>query len=132
MRTTKSITPYFEDGKFAGVRVTLGDEDFVIVPKDHWNDGKIKLPWRKATDILMSNDLITWNYPQVCLVMAYREKIDKVLEYNGGDKLDNCYWVASRCGDGSLTYCYDGNFGTLDYMTYGDACCIRPIRNLKR
>ena len=33
MRTTKVITPYFEDGAFAGVRVCIGDEDFVIAPK---------------------------------------------------------------------------------------------------
>lgn len=43
MKTTKVITPYFEDGVFAGVRVTLGDEDFVIAPKDFRN-GK-EMPW---------------------------------------------------------------------------------------
>ena len=35
MRTTKLITPCFEDGEFAGVRVCLGDEDFVIAPRDY-------------------------------------------------------------------------------------------------
>ena len=29
------ISPYFEEGVFAGVRVTLVDEDFVIAPKDY-------------------------------------------------------------------------------------------------
>ena len=29
METSKVITPYFENGVFDGVRVTLGDEDFV-------------------------------------------------------------------------------------------------------
>lgn len=33
------IAPYFEDGVFAGVRVTLEGEDFVIAPKDY-NNGK--------------------------------------------------------------------------------------------
>ena len=32
METTKIISPYFENGIFAGVRVCVGDEDFVIAP----------------------------------------------------------------------------------------------------
>ena len=42
----KIISPYFEDGVFAGVRVTLGGEDFVIAPKDY-NDGK-EMTWHYA------------------------------------------------------------------------------------
>ena len=33
------ISPYFENGTFAGVRVILWGEDFVIAPKDY-NEGK--------------------------------------------------------------------------------------------
>ena len=35
MKENKIISPYFEDGVFAGVRVCVGDEDFVIAPKDY-------------------------------------------------------------------------------------------------
>lgn len=35
MAKNEIISPYFENGAFAGVRVTLGDEDFVIAPKDY-------------------------------------------------------------------------------------------------
>ena len=31
MEINEIISPYFEDGVFTGVRVTVGDEDFVIV-----------------------------------------------------------------------------------------------------
>ena len=37
MAKNEIISPYFENGVFAGVRVTLGDEDFVIAPKDYQN-----------------------------------------------------------------------------------------------
>ena len=90
MRTTKLITPCFEDGEFAGVRVTLGDEDFVIAPRDY-KYGKA-MAWTNAMDALKNDGLSTFNYRQICLTMAYRKEIDKMLEDNGGDKLNKC-WI---------------------------------------
>ena len=37
METNGIVSPYFENGVFAGARVTIGDEDFVIAPKDYKN-----------------------------------------------------------------------------------------------
>ena len=37
------IAPYFEKGVFAGVRVTLGNEDFVIAPKNYQNGKEMTL-----------------------------------------------------------------------------------------
>ena len=91
MKTTKIISPYFENGVFAGVRVTHGDEDFVIAPKDY-RDGK-EMSWQAAMDALKADNLSTWNYRQICLTMAYRKEVDKVLVDNGGDSLDNWYWT---------------------------------------
>lgn len=127
MKKNEAITPYFEDGEFAGVRVTIRNEDFVIAPKDYTNGKKMTL--RNAKDAIKTENLDTWNYRQVCLTMAYREEIDRVLEDNGGHKLNKFYWVNDMYG--SLTYCYDGDFGTLDYMSYDDTYYIRPIKNLK-
>ena len=55
METTKVITPYFENGVFAGVRVTSEDEDFVIARKDY-QDGK-EMSWRAAMDTLKAEKL---------------------------------------------------------------------------
>ena len=104
MRTKKLITPYFEDGEFAGARVTLGDEDFVIAPKD---------------------------YKQVCLIMAYRDDIDNVLKNNGGDSLDDWYWISDEYSERSSFRDYGFN-GSLEIINkINDACSIRPIKNLK-
>ena len=131
METTKVITPYFENGVFAGVRVTLGDEDFVIAAKDFRN-GK-EMCWQSAMDALKAKGLDTWNYRQNCLTMAYREDIDKVLEDNGGDNLENCYWTSTECIESSHhIFCYDGHFGVLDFMPNNDTYCIRAIKNLKK
>ena len=35
MATDEIVSPYVEDGKFAGVRVCVGGEDFVIARKDY-------------------------------------------------------------------------------------------------
>ena len=131
MAKNEIISPYFENGVFAGVRVTLGDEDFVIAPKDYQN-GK-EIPWQEAMTALKVDNLDTWNYRQICLTMAYREDIDKVLEENGGDELENCYWTSTECIENSHhIFCYDGHFGVLDFMQYQDTYCIRTIKNLKK
>ena len=128
METTKIISPYFEDGEFAGVRVTLGDEDFVIAPRDY-KYGKA-MTWPNAMDALKADGLSTFNYRQICLTMAYRKEIDKVLEDNGGDSLDNLYWI---CAEFSAYYSFlyigcDGILGNDDKRyTYS----VRPIKNLK-
>ena len=86
METNGIVSPYFENGVFAGARVTIGDEDFVIAPKDY-KSGK-EMPWQEAMDNLKADNLATWNYRQICLTMAYRKEVDKVLVDNGGDSLD--------------------------------------------
>ena len=129
METTKVITPCFEDGEFAGVRVTLGDEDFVIAPKDFRN-GK-EMDWQSAMDALKAKGLDTWNYRQICLTMAYRKEVDRVLKDNGGDSLDNWYWTcAEYSADGSFVY--NGNYGGLYYYDKSTACSVRPIKNLSQ
>lgn len=129
METTKVITPYFENGVFAGVRVTLGDEDFVIAPKDFQN-GK-EMTWQEAMDALKANDLDTWNYRQICHTMAYRKEINEVLEENGGDSLDNWYWTCAGYSAGGSFYYY-GNFGWLYGNIKDVTCSVRAIKNLKK
>ena len=128
MKTKKIISPYFEDREFSGVRVTSIDEDFVIAPKDY-QDGK-EMSWRTAMDALKAENLTTWNYRQICLTMAYRKEVDKVLVDNGGDSLDNWYWT---CAEYSAYYSffYGGCNGTLDINRKRNTCSIRPIKNLK-
>ena len=128
METTKVITPYFEDGEFAGVRVSFGDEDFVIAAKDY-RGGK-SMPWKEAMDALKAEGLATWNYRQICLTMAYRKKVDKVLMDNGGDSLNNWYWT---CAEDSayISFYYYGGYGILDLDVKYHTCSVRPIKNLK-
>ena len=122
-------SPYFENGVFAGVRVTLGDEDFVIAPKDFKN-GK-KMTWQKAMNALKAEGLATWNYRQICLTMAYRKEVDKVLVDNGGDSLDNWYWTCAEYSAG-VSFFYVGNDGLLDYGGKGGACSVRPVLALAK
>ena len=130
METNKIISPYFEDGTFAGVRVCIGDEDFVIAPNDYQN-GKW-MTWYDAMNTLKYNNLDTWNYRQTCLTMAYRKEIDKVLEDNGGDNLDNWYWTRAVNSERSA-FSYYGFNGSLEIINKNNnACSIRPIKNLKQ
>ena len=129
MAKNEIISPYFENGVFAGVRVTIGDEDFVIAPKDYQN-GK-EMNWQEAMTALKTDGLDTWNYRQICLTMAYREDIDKVLEANGGDVLDNWYWT---CAEYSAyhSFTYYGTGGKLDNNGKKRAYSVRAIKNLKK
>ena len=129
MAKNEIISPYFENGVFAGVRVTLGDEDFVIAPKD-FRDGK-EMDWQSAMDALKDDNLDTWNYRQIYLTTAYREEINKVLEDNGGDNLENCYWTCIECS-ASYSFYYNGYAGILYYNNKYYAYSVRPIKNLKK
>ena len=129
MAKNEIISPYIAKGVFAGVRVTLGDEDFVIAPKDFRN-GK-EMPWKEAMDALKADNLTTWNYRQICLTMAYRKEVDKVLVDNGGDGLDNWYWTCAEYSAG-YSFAYVGCCGGLDGNYKNDTCSIRPIKNLKK
>ena len=128
MKTTKIISPYFENRVFAGVRVVLGDEDFVIAPKDYQN-GK-EMTWPDAMDALKADNLSTWNYRQICLTMAHRKEVDKVLVDNGGDGLDNWYWLRDEYS-AYYSFFYGSCNGTLDINRKRNTCSIRPIKNLK-
>ena len=130
MAKNEVISPYFDNGVFAGVRVTLGDEDFVIAPKDYQN-GK-KMTWPEAMNALKADNLDTWNYRQICLTMAYRKEVDKVLVDNGGDSLDNWSWT---CAEYSAygSFVYVGGHGVLDNCyKYHASSSVRAIKNLKK
>lgn len=128
MRTTKVITTYFEDGEFAGVRVCIGDEDFIIAPKDY-REGE-QMTWPEAMDALKADNLSIWDYRQICLTMAYRKEVDKVLKDNGGDGLDNWYWTCAECMAYN-SFIYNGGNSCLYIYSKNCTCSVRPIKNLK-
>ena len=129
MAKNEIISPYFENGVFAGVRVTFGDEDFVIAPKDYQNGNE--MPWQEAMTALKTDGLDTWNYRQICLTMAYCDEIDEVLEENGGDSLDNWYWLRDEYS-AYYSFFYGGCNGTLDINRKRNTCSVRPVKNLKK
>lgn len=129
MKHNKIISPCLEKGEFAGVRVTIGDEDFVIAPKDYQN--RKWMTWTEMMDALKVDGLNTWDYRQICLTMAYRKEIDKVLKDNGGDSLDNWYWTCTENSVGSA-FSYYGYNGSLEIISKLDVCSVRPIKNLKK
>ena len=129
MATNEIISPYFENGVFAGVRVTLGDEDFVIAPKDYQN-GKW-MDWYSAMDALKANNLDTFNYRQICLTMAYCDEIGEMLEKNGGDSLENVYWTSAEYLD-NYSYVYNRYDGRLDDNRKRNTFSVRAIKNLKK
>ena len=128
METNKIISPYFENGVFAGVRVCVADEDFVIAPKDY-NNGK-EMDWYYAMAVLKTNGLDTWNYRQIYLTIAYRNEIDKVLEDNGGDDLDNWYWTREENAPFHAFF-YRSYNGFLESGHKSFILAVRPIKNLK-
>ena len=127
METDKIISPYFENGVFAGVRVCVADEVFVIAPKDY-NNGK-EMDWYYAMAVLKTNGLDTFNYRHICLTMAYRKEIEKMLEDNGEDKHNKC-WIREEFVP-THAFFYQCYFGSLDYYHKSYISPVRPIKNLK-
>ena len=131
MKKNKIISPYFKKGKFEGVRVTLGDEDFVIAPKDYRDDKNIpyKLTWNEAMSILRNNNLDTWSHHQVCFTMAFCKEINRILEDNGGNRLANGYWTGTEYSPTCSYSFYCDDILSFDYKF--ETFRLRPIKNLK-
>ena len=123
------VTPAFEDSKFIGARVCVGGEDFIIAPKNY-RDGK-EMTWQGAMDALKADNLSTWNYRQICLTMAYRKEVDRVLKDNGGNGLDNWYWTCAECS-AYFSFLYNGSDGKLDIDSKGNTCSVRPVLALAK
>ena len=129
MAANEIISPYFENGVFAGVRVTLGDEDFVIAPKDY-NKG-MRMNWHYAMFELEKNGLGTFNHKQACLIAAYYKEIDEMLIQNGGDAFENNshYWT---CEELEHYWAYDYfSPGAVAISVKALSTKVRPIKNLK-
>ena len=127
MTTNEIISPYFENDVFVGVRVTVGDEDFVIDPMDY--KGGKRMSWQEAMDALNADNLTTWDHKQICLVMAYREEINKVLRNNHGIKLTDS-WSCEECSPSHSFYIL-AHLGIIDVHPKSSLYRVRTIKNLK-
>ena len=125
----KIISPYFENGVFAGVRVCVGDEDFVIAPKDY-NDGK-EMTWHYMMYVLEENKLETFNHKQACLIAAYHKEIDEILIQNGGDAFEynQHYWTCEELQDYNAYDYYNPGLVGISVKTL--VIRVRLIKNLK-
>ena len=128
MEKNTIISPYFENGVFAGVRVTSEDEDFVIAPKDY---NRKLMNWYDAMDALKANGLDTWNYQQCCLVWPNYEEIEKVLRHNGGEYLNVEYWTCTEYSNDTAFY-YEGYYNHLYGGPKRERCYVRTFKNLKK
>lgn len=89
------------------------------------------MPWQEAMDALKAEGLATWNYRQICLTMAYRKEVDKVLMDNGGDSLDNWYWTCAEYS-AYCSFSYYGGYGILGYNVKYFAYSVRPVLALAK
>lgn len=112
------------DGKFLGVRVCVGGEDFVIEPHD-LKDGE-EMTWYEAMALLKEVGKTTWNYRQICLTMAFKDEINALLKENGGDPLDQWYWA---CAEYSAydAFIYNGNNGNLYHYNKDNTYSCRGL-----
>ena len=88
MENTKQTYELAYNGDVDGIRIAVGDEDFVLLLHDE--DGEYE--WQEACD--------KFNLPtvkQARIIAAYLPEIQQVLRDNGGDELgDKWYWTKSE------------------------------------
>lgn len=128
----KIISPWFEDGVFAGVRVKTEGEEFVIDKKDY-RDGEL-MPWGNAMFSLNEDNLTTWNRNQLSIVILHYDEINKVLVDFGKDKLKETYWTCEespferdRAYFGHCEYCAKYIIDSSKWLPDH----VRAIKNLK-
>lgn len=101
----KIIYPVFDGTTFKGCCVDVNQEKFIIAP--HNTNNLFNNKWSDVKSYLKKNNKHTWNYPQICLTMAFRHEIDYVLNKYGGDVLNDNYWTLAEYSS-FATYVYFG------------------------
>ena len=108
-----------------GVRVCVGDEDFVIALKDAEDpddeDEDNEFEWAEAYE--------KFNLPtvkQAHIIGAYHDEIQEKLKEAGGDELEGWLWTRSEY-DASSAWLYSGAYGYVDYHYKCNSYCVRPV-----
>ena len=118
---TKQISaPYVIEVVEDGVRVCVGDEDFVIA----LHDAEGEYGWQDAVD-KFGDDMPT--VKQAHIIGAYHDEIQEKLKEAGGDELDGWLWTRSEYSAISA-WLYNGYRGTVytDGKYYSTE--VRPVR----
>jgi hypothetical protein len=118
---TKQISvPYVIEVVEEGVRVCVGDEDFVIA----LHDAEGEYEWQEAVD-KFGDDMPT--VKQAHIIGAYHDEIQAKLKEAGGDELKDWIWTRSEC-IADIAWFYNGSNGnvgfSIKYSSYG----VRPVR----
>lgn len=101
------VTIHKRNGKPDGVRVHVGDEDFIIALRDAF-DGEEK-NWNEATELLAKEGKAMFSKKQGFLIAAYIDDINEALQAAGGTPLCGWYWTST---EDSATYAWLMNFGS--------------------
>lgn len=105
---TKTIAaPYIIETVENGVRVCVGDEDFIITLHDA--EGEYK--WHEAVD-KFGDQLPT--VKQAHIIGAYHDEIQAKLKDAGGDELDGWLWTRSEY-NANYAWLYNGDYGYVNY-----------------
>ena len=117
---TKTVAvPYIIEAVENGVRVCVGDEDFIIT----LHDAEGEYEWQEAVD-KFGDQLPT--VKQAHIIGAYHDEIQAKLKDAGGDELDGWLWTRSEY-TASYAWFYYGYRGTVgsdsEYGSFG----VRPV-----
>ena len=117
---TKTIAaPYIIETVENGVRVCVGDEDFIITLHDA--EGEYK--WQEAVD-KFGDQLPT--VKQAHIIGAYHDEIQAKLKDAGGHELDGWLWTRSEY-TANYAWLYDGNSGIVDNYNKYTKRGVRPV-----
>ena len=118
---TKQISvPYVIEVVEDGVRVCVGDEDFVIA----LHDAECEYEWQEAV-YKFGDDMLT--VKQAHIIGAYHDEIQKKLKEAGGDELDGWMWTRSEFSANNAWF-YSSTYGTVYNCDKYGSGGVRPVR----
>lgn len=119
VETKQIAVTYIIEAVEDGVRVCVGDEDFVIV----LHDAEGEYEWQEAVD-KFGDDLPT--VKQAHIIGAYHDEIQEKLKEAGGDELDDWLWTRSEYCAG-VAWLYRGYGGNVLYGRKYSSHGVRPV-----
>lgn len=103
-----------------GVRVCVGDEDFVIA----LHDAECEYEWQEAVD-KFGDDMLT--VKQAHIIGAYHDEIQEKLKEAGGDELDGWMWTRSEYSADAAWF-YSSTYGNVYNGYKYSSSGVRPVR----
>ncbi|MCR5139483.1 MAG: DUF1566 domain-containing protein [Bacteroidaceae bacterium] len=128
MKTNEFLKINYDAGMPDGVRVHVGDEDFIIALHDAFNGDRKN--WFEATRLLAEEGKKMFTKKQAHIIEAFIDVINEALQDAGGSPLKGLYWTSTEYSAARAWGMYLGSGYVTYYLKATNSYIARPVEDV--